>query len=123
LRVRGMGAPRRTREFFATGTRSDNYNLERVTLASGPNPMMFGIGAPTGAIDSTLARPVMNRNSNKVRMQVDSFGGVRGEFHVNKTLLPDKLAFRGSLLADNKKADIKPSIDRDRRFYGALSYA
>jgi outer membrane receptor protein involved in Fe transport len=115
LRVRGIGQVRRSREFFATGTRADNYNLERVTLASGPNPMMFGIGAPTGAIDATLARPMMDRNTAKTRMQVDSFGGLRGEFHLNRTLLPGKLAFRGALLAENKKADIKPSIERDRR--------
>jgi hypothetical protein len=122
LRVRGMGQARRSREFFATSTRTDNYNLDRVTLASGPNPMMFGIGAPTGAIDSTLARPVMNRNFGKVRMQTDDWSGLRGEFQLNQTLFKDKLAFRAALLADNKKADIKPSIDRERRAYGALLY-
>jgi hypothetical protein len=122
LRVRGLGQARRSREFFATNTRSDNYNLDRVTLASGPNPMMFGIGAPTGAIDSSLARPIMNRDFSKVRMQVDSFEGMRGEFHFNKTLIKDQLAFRGSMLADNKKSDIEPSIARDRRFYGALLF-
>ena len=123
LRVRGIGQARRSREFFATGTRADNYNLERVTLASGPNPMMFGIGAPTGAIDATLARPNLERNTAKTRMQVDSFGGLRGEFHLNRTLIPRQLAFRGALLAENKKADIKPSIERDRRMYGALQYS
>jgi hypothetical protein len=123
LRVRGMGQPRRSREFFATSTRTDNYNLDRVTLASGPNPMMFGIGAPTGAIDSSLARPVMNRNFGKVRMQTDDWGGLRGELHVNQTLFRNKLAFRTALLADNKKADIRPSIDRERRAYGALLFA
>ncbi len=122
LRVRGMGQARRSREFFATTTRSDNYNLDRVTLASGPNPMMFGIGAPTGAIDASLARPIMNRDFNRVRMQVDSWSGIRGEFHFNKTLVRDKLALRGALLADNKKADLSPSLERDRRLYGALLY-
>jgi hypothetical protein len=122
LRVRGIGQARRTREFFATSTRSDNYNLERVTLASGPNPMMFGIGAPTGAIDSSLARPIVNRNTGSLRVQADSFGGVRGEVHLNRTLVRDKLAFRGALLADNRKSDIEPSIARDRRAYGALTY-
>ena len=122
LRVRGIGNARRTREFFATNTRSDNYNLDRVTLASGPNPMMFGIGAPTGAIDSSLARPIMNRDSSRVRMQADSFGGLRGEYHFNQGLIRDKLAIRGALLAENQKADIRPSIARDRRFYGALLF-
>jgi hypothetical protein len=123
LRIRGMGQGRRSREFFATSTRTDNYNLDRVTLASGPNPMMFGIGAPTGAIDSSLARPVMNRNFGKVRLQVDDWGGLRGEFHVNQTVFKDKLSLRAALLADNKKSDIRPSIDRERRAYGALLYA
>ena len=122
LRVRGIGQARRTREFFATETRSDNYNLERVTLASGPNPMMFGIGAPTGAIDSTLARPIMNRNTRQLKTQFDSFGGLRGELHLNQTLLKNQLAFRGALLVDNKKFYPNPSIDRERRAYGALVY-
>lgn len=120
LRVRGIGNARRTREFFATNTRSDNYNLDRVTLASGPNPMMFGIGAPTGAIDSSLARPFMNRDSSRVKMQADSFGGVRGEFHFNRGLIRDKLAIRGAVLVENQKSDIAPSIARDRRYYGAM---
>jgi hypothetical protein len=85
--------------------------------------MMFGIGAPTGAIDSSLARPVMNRNFGKVRLQVDDWGGLRGEFHVNQTVFKDKLSLRAALLADNKKSDIRPSIDRERRAYGALLYA
>ena len=122
LRVRGIGQARRTREFFATNTRSDNYNLDRVTLASGPNPMMFGIGAPTGAIDSSLARPILNRNTRQVKTQIDSFGGIRGEFHLNQTLLKNQLAFRGALLADNKKFYPNPSIDRERRGYAALLY-
>jgi len=122
LRVRGIGNARRTREFFATSTRSDNYNLDRVTLASGPNPMMFGIGAPTGAIDSSLARPIMNRDSSRVRMQADSFGGVRGEYHFNKGLIRDKLAIRGAVLAENQKSDIEPSIARNRRYYGAMLF-
>jgi hypothetical protein len=122
LRVRGIGQARRTREFFATDTRSDNYNLERVTLASGPNPMMFGIGAPTGAIDSSLARPVMNRNTRQLKTQIDSFGGIRGELHLNQSLVRKKLAFRGALLADNKKFYPNPSIDRERRGYAALLY-
>lgn len=120
LRVRGLGQARRTREFFATDTRSDNYNLERLTLASGPNPMTFGIGAPTGAVDSSLARPVMNRESAKVKTQMDSFGGLRVEFHLNTTLVRDKLAFLGAVLADNKKSDIQPSLGKDRRVYGAF---
>ena len=122
LRVRGIGQARRTREFFAANSRSDNYNLERVTLASGPNPMMFGIGAPTGAVDSSLARPIMNRNTRQLKTQFDSFGGIRGELHLNQTLVQNKLAFRGALLADNKKFYPRPSIDRERRGYAALLY-
>ncbi len=122
LRVRGIGQARRTREFFGVSTAADNYNLERVTVASGPNPMMFGIGAPTGAVDASLARPIMNKQFGTLKLQTDSWGGTRGELQFNRTLSKDKLAFRGALLADNKKFDPRPSIERDRRLYGALLY-
>jgi hypothetical protein len=122
LRVRGLSNARRTREFFAVYTRSDNYNLERVTLASGPNPMMFGIGAPSGAVDLTLAKAFLNEDFAEVKFRVDSWDGIRGEYQMNKVLIEDKLALRVALLADNKKFDEEPSIEKDRRLYGNLVY-
>ena len=122
LRVRGLSNARRTREFFAVYTRSDNYNLERVTLASGPNPMMFGIGAPSGAIDLTLSRAILNEDFGEVKFMVDSWEGIRGELHLNKALIEDKLALRFAVLADNAKFDEQPSIEKDRRIYGTLLY-
>lgn len=64
----------------------------------------------------------MNRNTRQLKTQFDSFGGLRGELHLNQTLLKNQLAFRGALLADNKKFYPNPSIDRERRAYGALVY-
>lgn len=122
LRFRGLDNGNRSRDFFRVYVRSDNYNLDRVTLASGPNPMMFGIGAPSGSLDVSLGRPFMNQNSMNVKFQADSWGSLRGEFHANQTLIEDKLAVRVDVLADNREFDVQPSVEKSRRVYGALLY-
>lgn len=122
LRFRGLSTGNKSRDFFVTGTRSDNYNLDRVTLASGPNPMMFGIGAPGGSVNASLARAIINQDSARVRFQFDNWGSLRGEFHVNQTLIKDKLALRVSLLADNRKYDVEPSLEQSRRAYATLTW-
>ncbi len=122
LRFRGLSTGNKSRDFFVTGTRSDNYNLDRVTLASGPNPMMFGIGAPGGSVNASLARALINQNTARVKFQIDSWGSMRGEFHVNQSLIKDKLALRVSLLADNKKYDVEPSLEQTRRAYATLTW-
>jgi len=54
-----------------------NYNLDRVTISSGPNSILFGTGSPAGALDVTLARPLLKEDIAKVRLQVDSWDGWR----------------------------------------------
>lgn len=43
-RIRGLGQATNLRNFFATGFEIDTYAAERVTIASGPNAILFGLG-------------------------------------------------------------------------------
>src|SRR5829696_3307472 len=58
-RVRGLGAGTLSRNFFKISNPTDNFNIERATVASGPNAILFGLGSPAGILDATPARAVM----------------------------------------------------------------
>ncbi|MCG8526107.1 MAG: hypothetical protein MI748_06990 [Opitutales bacterium] len=121
MRVRGLSAGTRSREFFEIYHRTDNYNLERVTISSGPNAILFGTGSPAGAIDVSLSRAYFN-DRGTVAVQFDSWGSERYEFDYNKVLIEDKLAVRVALLNEDKHFDVDYTGEQSRRFYGTLTY-
>lgn len=122
LRIRGLSNATRSRNFFRTSTALDNYNLERVTISSGPNSILFGTGSPAGALDVTLARPLLSEDIAKVRLQVDSWEGWRGELHYNKVLQKDKLAVRVDILNEKRGFYTQPSDQDNLRIHAALLY-
>ena len=72
-RIRGLDSPTLSRGFFKTVLPSDNYNTDRITVASGPNNLLFGTGSPGGVVDSSLARAIF-RNSARFGTRFDSHG-------------------------------------------------
>ncbi|WP_200359111.1 hypothetical protein [Pelagicoccus mobilis] len=121
VRIRGISAGSRTREFFGTYLKSDNYNLGRVTLASGPNSHLFGTGSPAGVVNSTLKRAEFN-DVGSVGIQFDSWGGRRVQLDYNKVLIEDKLAVRVAALNGKKAFDVSPSWEKSDRYYLTLQY-
>lgn len=77
-RVRGLAVGTPTRNFFKTNFRADTYNTERLTLASGPNAILFGIGSPAGTIDATLATADLLHAFTSIGAMVDNNGSLRG---------------------------------------------
>ncbi len=65
---------------FRSGISTDNYNLTRVSISSGPNAILFGTGSAGGSIDSTIARAELHRQKGSAGLQVDSNGSLRAEF-------------------------------------------
>ena len=53
--VRGLQASV-SMDFFEAGFAVDNYNSERVELASGPNSILFGFGSPGGLVNVMTKR-------------------------------------------------------------------
>ena len=59
-RIRGfstnVGSQSVSHDFFTALEPTDNYNLERITLALGPNALLIGVGNPQGVAVTTTKR-------------------------------------------------------------------
>lgn len=120
-RVRGVGSGTLSRNFFQTRNPTDNYNLDRATVASGPNAILFGLGSPAGILDATPARAQM-RNRYGFTLQYDSEDSRRGTFDANVVAVPDKVAIRFMGLSKESYTEKRPNFDRDDRIYGTLTF-
>ena len=120
-RVRGIGSGTLTRNFFKVQNPTDNYNLERATLASGPNAILFGLGSPAGILDATPARAQM-RNRYGFELQYSSEESRRASFDANVVLRPQVLALRFMGLSKREFTEKRPNLDRDDRLYAALTF-
>ncbi len=120
-RVRGLGIGTRSRNFFQTSLPTDNFNIDRATIASGPNAILFGLGSPAGIFDATPARAMM-RNKYRFELQYDSEDSKRGVFDANAVVWKDRLALRVIGLSKREYNFKKPNRDRDDRIYGAVTF-
>lgn len=122
-RVRGLAAPDRARNFFKTDIPFDAYNTDRIDINRGANSFLFGLGSPSGLINTGLARARF-RNSNEISTRLDSGGrspSVRGSFALNRVLLKDRVALHVAALADHTKYRQEPTFKNDERIYGAAT--
>src|SRR2546430_1755207 len=108
-------------DFFESSMPSDGYNIDRLTIARGPNAVLFGLGSPSGIVDSTLKRGLLNRNLAAVQLQITSDNSKRGSFDLNRVILKDRLALRFDGMTDEGITHIKPNLDRQTRLYGAIT--
>ena len=120
-RVRGIGTGTLTRNFFKVLNPTDNFNIERATIASGPNAILFGLGSPAGILDASPARAQM-RNRYGFELQYDSENTRRGTFDANVVVVPQKLALRFMGMSKREYTEKMPNLDRDERIYGALTF-
>ena len=120
--IRGVGGGTVSRNFFRAFTNSENYNVSRITIASGPQSILFGTGQPAGVLDVTLNRAEISEDFGKISFQVDSFDGHRVALDYNKVLIEDKLAIRVALLNKDTKQDWKPNYDKDERVYATVTW-
>lgn len=119
-RVRGLGAGTLSRNFFKVANPTDNFNLERATVASGPNAILFGLGSPAGIIDATPARAGM-RNKYGFSLTFDSENSRRATFDGNVAVIPGKLAVRLMGMSKREYTMKAPNLDRDERLYAAVT--
>lgn len=122
-RVRGIGSPNVTVDYFTHTTRIpiDTYNIESAEISRGPNSTVAGLGSPAGTINTNLATANVTRATNQVTFRVDDLGGYRSTFNINRPLWKDKIALRIAGLYSNKEFNQKPSYDLTRRIYGAMT--
>jgi hypothetical protein len=120
-RVRALAAATRTRDFMATEIPADSYNFDTLTISRGPNAILAGVGNAGGVIDSAL-RKASFKDSYRVVSQFSSYDSHREEVHLNKVIIPQRLAVRVDLLNDEKGYRQNPAYEQDQRAYAALQY-
>ena len=121
IRIRGLTSPTNSREFFGLLSPSDNYNIDRITIASGPNSLLFGTGSPGGVIDTTLKK-AMFKDFGSIRTQFDDWGSKRIQLDHNMPIIDDVLAVRIALLRDDKHWEEKYAEELRERIYGTATW-
>ena len=120
-RIRGLGAVTKLRGLFRTQIDADTYNTERLSLSSGPNSILFGLGNAGGTLDSSVARASLTRSSQSVSYRLDNNGSQRLSLDINQPIIKNKAGFRLAMLNSERDYDRKPSGDTDRRLYGTIT--
>jgi hypothetical protein len=90
-------------DFFTALEPNDAYNLERITLARGPNALLIGVGNPQGAAVTTTKRAQLAARKTTVQAQYDRWSSRRVALDHNQPLVPGRLALRLNLLHDQKR--------------------
>jgi iron complex outermembrane receptor protein len=120
-RARGFDAISNSSDFYATNFPSDLYNVERITIANGPQSILFGLGNAGGAIDTATKRAVMNDKA-ELSFRTDSHNSLRTVLDVNRQLVPKKVALR----LVGVKSDINDAVDgaynNQHRAFGTVSW-
>jgi len=120
-RVRGLAEPDRTRNFFLSDIGLDTYNLDRVTIAKGPNAILFGMGSPAGLVNSNL-KQARYEDTTQIKLRYASWGAHREILDVNRVFIDDVLAFRIIGLNNQNKFKQKPSFEDEQRLYTAMLF-
>jgi iron complex outermembrane recepter protein len=110
-----------SRNFFSSITSSDVYNIRNISIASGAQSLLFSLGEPAGIANVELRQAEM-RDFGRFSSRVDSQDGYRFTLDVNRSLIDQKLAVRMAALFRDNPNFIKPSYDRETRYYGTLTY-
>lgn len=121
-RVRGLTRADLSRDYFISAIPPDNYNIERIEISRGANAMLFGLGSPSGIINSSLSQANLNRRRTEVQLQTDRHGTSRGALDHNQVLIPNKLALRFNGLYEKEKYKIEEAWSEDRRAFGSVAY-
>ncbi len=121
-RVRGLAAASQTRGFFKTNFRSDTYNTDRITVASGPNSILFGIGSPAGILDSTPIRANTTTPVGEIGLRTDKYESYRGTIDFGLPIVKDVLAIRVAEMKQKTRTFRTPEYDSERRDFATLTF-
>ena len=96
--------------------------VESVEISRGPNANVFGLGQPSGTVNMVPSSARLQNNRNSVEMRVDSYGGYRASLDVNRVLLPEKLAIRGSAVFQHEDYEREPAGTDTERYNFMVKY-
>ena len=120
-RARGFDAATLSSDFFPTGFPSDLYNVDRITIANGPQSILFGLGTAGGVLDLATKRALL-RPAASAELRLDNRGSLRGVLDFNQPLAPGVLAFRVAAVHSDTLSAVKGGFNTQRRIYSAFTW-
>ena len=90
------------RNYFRSLGPVDDYAVERLDSARGPNALIFADGVIGGIINTNTKRALFGRPRTELRTRLNSEGSIRAAFDVNRQLT-DQIAARVNVVAENEK--------------------
>ena len=116
-RVRGLGNANIAFNNIAMTGRVpvDRLWLDSIELSRGPNANIFGLGNSAGTVNQVPSTANVSRNFARAEARVDSYDGWRGSLDVNRVLLRNRLAVRGSVAHQHTGFVRRPSGEDARR--------
>ena len=126
-RVRGMTAPTRTTNYFASSIPFDSYISSRIDINRGANSFLFGLGSPGGIVNVGLEGASLGRDSVVIDTQLSTEDfednlSKRMSININKVLIEDKLAIRVAAKERNDEFMQKPAFSDQSRQFLALQF-
>lgn len=99
----------------------DTYNIDRVEVSSGPNSVLFGLGAAGGTVSLTSKQANVNRTRTTLRTTVGSWDFFRAEADHNQVLIKNKLALRVNGLFLDREGWRSYDFEKSRRLAAAVT--
>ncbi len=122
-RVRGLEAADNTRNYFVSDIPWDSYNVDRVEIQRGPNSILFGVGSPSGIINTNTKVSSFSENFGKLELQLSEKGSFRAVFDYNYELVDDLLAVRLIAMKNDQKFEQEPAFKDDQRIFVTATYS
>ena len=121
FRVRGVAGSSSV-NYAQSAVPVDLYNIERAEMASGPNSILFGLGAPGGTVALSSKFAQLRRTTTNAKSVVGSWDYFRHELDHNQVLIRGKLGLRLLGLYQDAKGWRKWDFNEQRRLTAAFSY-
>lgn len=110
-------------DFFELGVQPlDFYSFTRLTIAKGPNAVLYGIGSPGGVLSLERKKALFGKDTFELQVKVDSEESFRSTVDVSSEIIEDKLAFRAGALYFDKKEFIEPAGLLRKGVFGTLTW-
>jgi outer membrane receptor protein involved in Fe transport len=110
-------------DFFEMGKQPiDFFSVTRLTVAKGPNAVLYGIGSPGGVLSLERKAALFGRNPVHLQTKVDSEGTFRATMDINREIIDGKLSLRVGAVRYDKEEFIEPAGWLRNGIYGAATW-
>ena len=109
-------------DYFTSITPTDPYRVGRYENASGPNSILFGIGAPGGLLNQSSKIAETHRNGGAIRYSLGSWSRSRGELDLNRVLMKNTLAVALSALHQESGGWRAFDFQDKHRIFGSVTW-